>query len=61
MNDAFCMNKMLEFLKSQHEAEERGDHEFTCPLCGGKASWGRAQSNNHLHVRCGKCKFSIME
>ena len=53
--------RLLTFLKAQVEAEEQEKHEFACPLCGGRASWGRAPNNNHLHTGCMDCGITIME
>ena len=51
----------LEFLKAHHEAEEAGKEEFTCPVCGGDAWWGRAAINGHLHCGCEKCGMKVIE
>ena len=50
----------IEFLDAQHEAEKRGEHEFTCPICGGIARWERAGENGHLHVGC-VCGMRVCE
>lgn len=55
------IDKITSFMKAQQEAEQEGRHEFTCPLCGGKAEWGRARDNNHLHCGCKGCGFRIVE
>ena len=55
------MKDIFEYLKAQQEAEERGEHEFVCPLCGGKARWLRSTYNNHLRSSCEKCRFCVME
>lgn len=49
------------FFTAQREAETEGNTEFTCPLCGGNAYWGRASSNNHLHTGCRDCRFRSLE
>lgn len=60
--DESVINNMFLFLEAQKKAEENGKEEFTCPICGGKAIWGRATGyNNHLHTRCNDCGFAIME
>lgn len=51
----------FKFLKAQHEAEEAGKEEFTCPVCGGNAWWGRASINGHLHCGCEKCGMKVIE
>lgn len=55
------IDQIAAFMKAQQEAEQEGRHEFTCPLCGGKAEWGRARGNNHLHCGCRDCGFRMME
>lgn len=52
---------LFDFMRAQKEAEKSGKKEFTCPLCGGEAWWGRAPSNGHLHCGCRKCGFRLME
>ena len=54
-------NDIFKYLKAQQEAEKKGEHEFVCPICGGKARWLRSTYNNHLRSICEKCKSSIME
>ena len=56
LNKEVCM-----FLDAQDKAEQKGEHEFTCPLCGGKAYWSRSSYNNHLHAKCNGCDMVIME
>lgn len=56
-----AIDMIIAFMKAQGEAEQEGRHEFTCPLCGGKAEWGRARGNNHLHCGCKGCGFRMME
>ena len=51
----------IEFMKAQQEAEQAGNNEFTCPLCGGKAWWSRSSYNNHLHAGCHGCGMRMME
>ena len=55
------MNDIFKYLQAQQEAEKKGEHEFVCPICGGKARWLRSTYNNHLHSSCEKCKFRVME
>ena len=55
------MDDIFKYLKAQQEAEEQGEEEFTCPICGGQAFWGRSSINNHLHSRCEKCGICIMQ
>ena len=52
---------ILTFLEAQKEAEEKGEHEFVCPLCGGVAHWGRDKHCKHLHTGCDDCGIMIME
>lgn len=51
---------IIKMLKAQREAEEKGEHEFVCPLCGGKAHWARELNNKHLYITC-DCGFLLME
>lgn len=52
---------MDEFIKAQQEAEEIGEEEFVCPICGGHAWWGRSSYNNHLHCGCEGCGIMVVE
>jgi len=62
MKHNFLKDKLLPFLKAIEEAEQRGEHAFTCPICGGKAEWFRAVDyNNHLHSHCCGCSFTLVE
>ena len=59
------MDKVLDavqkFYEAQRKAEEIGQEEFTCPLCGGTAWWGRSTINNHLHCGCDGCDFRVIQ
>ena len=55
------VDEVLAFLIEQQKAEKEGRKEFTCPICGGTAIWGRARVNNHLHCGCSGCGFRMME
>ena len=55
------MDDIFKYLKAQQEAEEQGKEEFTCPICGGQAFWGRSSINNHLHSRCENCGIRVMQ
>lgn len=55
------VDEVIAFMNAQQEAEAEGREEFTCPLCGGTAIWGRARGNNHLHCGCKGCGFRMME
>jgi predicted RNA-binding Zn-ribbon protein involved in translation (DUF1610 family) len=58
--DSF-MRDIFRYLKAEMEAEEKGTHEFTCPLCGGEAFWIRSPYNNHKHSGCKKCGMKVHE
>lgn len=58
---ADILEQLKAFMEAQQQAEQEGQQEFTCPLCGGSAEWGRARGNNHLHCACGGCGFRMME
>lgn len=49
------------FLDALSDAEQAGEKEFTCPLCGGKASWGKSSYNGHIHAYCEYCGFTITQ
>lgn len=55
--------KMVTFMKVAQDVIKEVDkqYEFTCPLCGGDAIGGKASINNHIHAKCNKCNFSIMQ
>lgn len=55
------MDEIVEFLKAQAKAEEAGQEEFKCPICGGEAWWGLAEGNGHLHCGCQGCGIQVME
>lgn len=59
--DEAIMDSIFTFMKAQQEAEEAGQHEFTCPLCGTTAVWVRSPYNNHLSCGCKGCGFRLME
>ena len=46
---------------AQHEAEKKGEKEFTCPVCGGRAFWKRSTYNGHLRVACMDCGVWMQE
>lgn len=52
---------LVMFLKAQQEAEEKGEHKFTCPNCKGVAWWDRAKTNGHIRIRCNGCGMTVME
>ena len=51
----------FKFMEAMQEAERKGEKEFICPLCGGKARWDRASCNGHKHSLCTACGFSVDE
>lgn len=55
------MDEIFVFLEAMQEAEEQGEHEFMCPLCGGDAWWKRSNYNGHFHAGCDKCGMLVME
>ena len=55
------MENLFKFLEAEQEAEEKGEKEFICPLCGGKAWWMRSSYNGHKHSGCANCGFRIDE
>ena len=55
MND---IKAYTEFMKAKNEAEEKGEKDFVCPLCGGKAWWNRHE--NIMMSGCMKCGFRVL-
>lgn len=55
------VHDVSKFLKAQQKAEEAGEKQFKCPLCGGDAWWERSSYNRHLHCGCKGCGFLMME
>lgn len=55
------MADIFKYLKAEIEAVEKGEQEFTCPLCGGDAFWVRSPYNGHKHSGCRKCGMKVME
>lgn len=52
---------IIKFMMAQQKAEEKGEHTFTCPLCGNEAHWSRVTGNGHLHAACKGCGFRMAE
>lgn len=44
-----------DFMKAVAEAEEKGEHDFKCPLCGGRA-WVKGNVSG-----CLDCGFRVIE
>ena len=61
MKDREMMEALGDFLAAFSKAEDAGEKEFVCPLCGGKAFWGRSPGNGHIHAGCDGCGMRIME
>ena len=55
------IEQLTAFMEAQQEAEEEGQEEFICPLCGGPAMWSRSPHNNHLWCKCRGCGMLMME
>lgn len=56
---AKLMDRFERFVKAQQHAENTKSSQFTCPLCGGKASWKRTMVNKRLYCRCANCEFGF--
>jgi len=54
------IDKLMKVMDSIETAEQKGEKIATC-TCGGVVHFGRASINNHLHARCEKCGFVIMQ
>ena len=50
-----------EYMKARQEAEEKGEHDFACPICGGEAWWERSDYNGHLRSKCEDCGMAIIQ
>ena len=48
------------FLAALNQAVEENRQEFTCPICGGGASWTRSPFNGHIHAGCTKCRIRAL-
>ena len=59
MNDGY--DDLFAWLKAEQDAVGKGEHDFTCPLCGSPARWERSEYNWHLHSWCTGCKMRVME
>ena len=55
------MEGALKFLAALNKAEKENRQEFTCPVCGGDASWTRSPYNGHIHAGCAKCGIRVLE
>ena len=49
------------FVAALNTAVQENRQEFTCPICGGDASWTRSQYNGHIHAGCTKCRIRVLE
>lgn len=61
MTDNELMKDVMSFVAAMNEAEENDENTFTCPICGGEATWGRCSYNGHHHAKCSGCGFSMVE
>lgn len=50
-----------DLLMALSEAQERGEHQFVCPICGGTVKWDRAEGNGHIHAGCDRCGIRMCE
>jgi hypothetical protein len=60
-NEDEFMDSIIKFINAEAEAVEKGEHGFTCPLCGGRAFWVCSPYDGHRHSGCTNCKVSVME
>lgn len=56
---AALMDRFERFVKAQQRAELAKSSQFTCPLCGGKATWKRSLVNKRLSCKCANCEFGF--
>lgn len=60
MENDYLKGELLPSLKAIEEAEQRGEHAFTCPICGGKAKWYCAvDPSDNLCSYCRSCGFAF--
>lgn len=52
---------MIDFMDSLEEAQKIEDHEFTCPICGGKAKWSYSECNGQIIAKCDRCGISLVK
>ena len=52
---------ILAMLEAWKATNSKGDHTFTCPLCGGQVKWWRIPYNGHLRIVCSKCKIRLLQ
>lgn len=52
---------LMKYLRAIPDFHDRGVmHTAQCP-CGGTLHCIRSKYNGHIHVKCNKCKFVMME
>lgn len=51
---------LFKFLRAISEAEDKGEHIFICPICGGKSEVYRVKYNNHIIAWCNACGIKVM-
>lgn len=59
--DSVEMEKIADFLIALSEAQNKGQREFACPLCGGTVKMVRAPGNGHIHAACDGCGMKVCE
>ena len=52
---------MIDFMESLEEAQKTGNHEFTCPICGGKAKWSCSECSEQVSAKCDGCGISLVK
>lgn len=57
LDDIFA--ESMKFHEAQHKAEEKGETDFICPICGGHASW-RKFSNGNKIAECNDCGYGFV-
>ena len=55
------MEEILKYLMALAEARKSGNHDFTCPICGGKATWADSSLNGHVVSKCEQCDMLVKE
>lgn len=59
MTDEKEKSRILKFLEAVYQNKDKGSCK--CPLCGGTVEIGVSPYNGHVHARCTRCGFMMME
>ena len=54
-------NDDLAVFSAGEKALEKGENEFICPVCGGKATVVKSEYNGHVKSFCSSCKRGMFQ